>query len=482
MRKTILRPLDSLLAPRWLLLALGALCLVLPMLVWFYQVNTPSDGARMAKLPDATNPLGIYIDVLSGSSRLQDGDLVTAVQGVPMATWVEGLRHPENWKFRWEWGEAIQFQVIRQGNPVDVAVILGRQPVRAILVNNWSVLLFTVVFQFVAIFILIQKPREPAAQALFLWGMTTSHFYVWSTYLQIYDFVNGYGFWLYTIVASFLWLSTWPANLHLALTFPTPLPTLRRRPRLIWMLYPASYLIYLLYLAVSHIIIPSQLEWIGRWNRGDTLVAMVMFIPAVLAMLRQFHLHRSGPERQKIQWVVFSGLFAGSMAMILYLVPEFLGQPRVGVNAVGLFLIPFPLAIALAIWRYQLFDINLIINRTLVYGTLTLTLGLLFFSGVTLLQQAFGIITGTTNSPIAIVISTLIISALFNPLRIRIQNFIDRRFYRRKYDAQKTLERFAAKARDETDIEQLSAGLVVVVEETMQPESVSLWLIPSDKK
>ena len=472
---------DPLIAPPWLMLAIGALCLALAALVWVYQLHSPSDGARMSKLPLATTQDGIYIDVLVGNSSLQSGDLVTSVQGKSMVALAETIWQPSSWGSPWTVGESILYKVERQGKQIEIPVLLGKQPVNAILSRNWSVLLFTFIFQLIAIFILVQKPREPAAQALFLWGMTTSHFYVWSTYNQIYDFVSGYGFWLYMSVASILWVSSWAAGLHLALTFPSPLPRLKRNPWLIWMLYPVSYAIYLLYLVFSRLITSSRLEWIGYWNRGDSLIAILLFIPSVIAMVRQYRLHRSGPERQKIQWVVYSGLFSGSVAVVLYLVPEFLGLPRLGVNVIGILLLPFPLAVALAIWRYQLFDINLIIHRTLVYGTLTLILGLVFFSSVALLQALFSVILNQ-KSEISIVISTLTIAALFNPLRNRLQNGIDRRFYRRKYDAEQMLARFAAKAREETDVEQLCSELVWVIEETMQPNVVTLWLKKESQK
>jgi hypothetical protein len=127
--------------------------------------------------------------------------------------------------------------------------------------------------------------------------------------------------------------------------------------------------------------------------------------------------------------------------------------------------------------KYRLYDIDIIINRALVYGSLTATLVALYFGGIVLLQRLFVALTGQ-RSTLAVVASTLIIAALFNPLRRRIQSFIDRRFYRSKYDARKTLEAFSAKLRDETDLEALNSDLVGMVRETMQPTHVSLWLRP----
>jgi len=134
-----------------------------------------------------------------------------------------------------------------------------------------------------------------------------------------------------------------------------------------------------------------------------------------------------------------------------------------------------PIATAIAILRYRLYDFDRIINRTLVYGLLTTLLAAVFFGGVTVTQAIFRALTGQEKqSQLAIVVSTLMIAALFSPLRRRIQLFIDRRFYRRKYDAAKTLEAFSAKLREETDLDALSDDLVGVVRETMQPAHVSL--------
>jgi hypothetical protein len=137
------------------------------------------------------------------------------------------------------------------------------------------------------------------------------------------------------------------------------------------------------------------------------------------------------------------------------------------------------LAVGIAILKYRLYEIDLLINRTLVYGSLTVMLALLYFGGVSAIQALFGALTGQEEQPqLAIVVSTLVIAALFNPLRRRIQSFIDRSFYRRKYDESKTLEAFSAQLRDGTDLEALSDDLVGVVSETMQPAHVSLWLRP----
>jgi hypothetical protein len=133
-----------------------------------------------------------------------------------------------------------------------------------------------------------------------------------------------------------------------------------------------------------------------------------------------------------------------------------------------------------AILRYRLYDIDILINRTLVYGSLTLLLAAVYFGGVTLTEAIFRTLTGQEEQPqLAIVVSTLVIAALFTPLRRRIQSFIDRRFYRKKYNAAKTLEGFSLKLRDETDLKSLSDDLVGVVSETMQPAHVSLWLRPN---
>ncbi len=188
-------------------------------------------------------------------------------------------------------------------------------------------------------------------------------------------------------------------------------------------------------------------------------------------------------ERQQIKWLLYAGVLTFIMTATVSPAAPF-DLPGFVSTVLETILLPvalpsIPVAVGIAILKHRLYDIDLIINRTLVYGVLTGTLALVYFGGVAITQAIFRTFTAQEHQPqLAVVASTLVIAALFMPLRRRIQAFIDRRFYRRKYDAAKTLAAFSTKLRNETDLDALNAELVGVVRETMQPAHVSLWLRP----
>jgi hypothetical protein len=222
---------------------------------------------------------------------------------------------------------------------------------------------------------------------------------------------------------------------------------------------------------------PLGIESIGDLS---LIVSPLLYILALLAVISMLGRLRRGTEieRQQIKWFAYAAavtFIGGLVQHNLFPVIDVWWVWWAGFVIGTIGLLGQPVAMGIAILRYHLYEIDLIINRTLVYGTLTITLVALYFGGIVVLQRFFVILTGQ-QSTLAVVASTLAIAALFVPLRRRIQSFIDRRFYRRKYDARKTLEAFNARLREETDLEALNNELVGVVRETMQPAHVSLWL------
>jgi hypothetical protein len=213
-------------------------------------------------------------------------------------------------------------------------------------------------------------------------------------------------------------------------------------------------------------------------------------LASAVSMVLRFRRSR-GEERQQIKWFTFVASIAGLLYFMVIIsgvvislgsddrLPQTPLWVELLISLATLSFAGVPIAIGLAVLKYRLYDIDVVINLTLVYGSLTAMLVAVYFGGVATTQTILRALTGQTEQPqLAIVISTLAIAALFNPLRRRIQSFIDRRFYRRKYDARKTLEAFSARLRDETDLESLNNDLAGVIRETMQPAHVSLWLRP----
>jgi hypothetical protein len=206
---------------------------------------------------------------------------------------------------------------------------------------------------------------------------------------------------------------------------------------------------------------------------GGLVVVGSMVASALSVIVRARH--AGWVERQQIKWLAYGGAVVVGTSLVAGAIA--IWSVTVSILIINLALLGLPLFTGIAIARYRLYDIDIVINRTLVYGALTAALVGVYFGGVTTTEAIFRSLTGQEQQPqLAIVVSTLVIAALFTPLRRRIQSFIDRRFYRRKYDTRKTLEAFSVRLRDETDLQALNNELVGVVRETMAPAHVSLWL------
>jgi hypothetical protein len=460
----------------WLTAGLAALILAWGLVVLAYRFTLPTDGWKVETL--GTDNTFLYVEnVMGAPSGLRPGDQVTAVEG--FAAW--GTAAPAALAAAWQPGRTVRYEAQRDGEATQVPVTLtrwelgrwlwatARRPAEAARLASGYLL---VVIAAVTFWL---RPGNPAAGAFLILNAT----------LTASDMVSAtltYG-WPELIVPlarrltgstvqSFVLGVLVPmALIRFALVFPRPKAVLARRP---WLAYVPAVIGLVVMIASVPAASPAPWYWL--------LVSMVLMLAILAHNVVEM---RDAVSRAQMLWGLGGILFGFGVLGLLLIAGTFnlvegLGQAHFDVGSALAFTV-MGATLGVAITRYRLFDIEVIFRRTLVYSVLTGLLALVYFGSVLVLQAVLRGVTGE-GSALVIVLSTLLIAALAAPLRRRVQAWIDMRFYRRKYDAARTLAAFGAQARDETDLGQLSERLRAVVEETMQPESVGLWLRPGSKQ
>jgi hypothetical protein len=361
-------------------------------------------------------------------------------------------------------------------------------------VNFAIAILFVATFQTVGALIAARRPENPIGWVFCGMGLTLVAAVFFGNYAE-YSLVVEPGAlpraetaaW----VGNWIWLVALSPLGFFLLLFPDGRPPSRRWRPLAW-LQGAALACWFVSQALDpgpmvnagyeSIDNPYGIEALGGFltviGAVSSSVLLVTVLASVFSIVIRFRRSR-GDERRQIEWVAYAGALVALVLIMQLVVETTLPETDLLVEVLNLGLVValtgVPIAAGVAILKYRLYEIDAIINRTIVYVGLTALLALVYVGSVIALQYVFRTLAGGESS-LAVVASTLAIAALFNPLRRRTQAFVDRRFYRRKYDATKTLAAFAAKLRDETDLDALSGELVAVVRETVQPARVSLWL------
>lgn len=443
--------------------------------IWL-RATSPSDGTRVKGGAGGWRADGVVVEPIGDRAHiLRDGDRIIAVDGrsvasLPMSllTWQEPQGEPRG---------RPAYTIIRDGRTLVVSPPPGPYPLGALLQEAWGPLLFMLTAFLVAGFVLARRPANPAARALFRWAASALGAVPWFFGIQVWDLADARLFSLYKIGTFGAYMLYWVAALHFALIFPQRHPLLRGRPWLIPALYVSPYALYAACAAALWPTSATVLEWLGRCVWVEDILAALYLLAGIGAMLWNWRASRDREAWLRARWVVAASLLSGGGALLLWVLPAALSEPtRVDTNLLGLIALPFPAALAVAILRHQLFDIDILINRALVYSLLTLALVTVYVSSVTAVQHLLDGLFRLRLSDAAVIVSTLGVAALFNPLRQRIQLLIDKRFYRQRYDAAQTLQAFGGRMRVATDLGTVQADLVDTVQETLQPAEVSLWL------
>jgi hypothetical protein len=465
------------------LVALVALLALLPGLVF--------TGLRLELPGDASNPIvdlgrmnsgQLVVQPLSPDPQgLQNGDIVTAIQGRAVDEYITGLfsaRPPAGLAGR------IEYTVLRAGRDLQLEVPRVAFPILPLIEESWSVYLYLVYLELVSLFLFILRPRLPVAQLFFV--VSSVHFsstLIYFSGLKVDDLLYPWLVIFYLWGAVALYGIMLAGLVHLALIFPGRHPLLEKQPK--WVLWIYSWV----WLAASGYVAArwgATLSPVGRLALviQATSWMSIFYLPLVLLAATSSYRAGNAGEKRQARWVMWSLMISLVPYLIFSVAPALLGfgfNVRLANSWLGLLWCTVPTSFAIAVLRERLFDIDLIIHRTLVYSVLTTALVIIYFGSVVLLQNLFRLLIGQSDQ-LAIVASTLAIAATFTPLRRRVQDVVDRRFYRRKYNAEQVLASFSDILRAEVDLNQISAELLGVVQETMQPEEVSLWLPKSDIK
>ena len=264
----------------------------------------------------------------------------------------------------------------------------------------------------------------------------------WSLGLQVSDLVSGIGFWLYIVTTAGVYTLFWVGLLHFVLVFPEPHPVVAKHPWTIPLIYIAPFAFSFAYLARLWPQASSIFDWIDNWNFVDSVLPAVYLVLTIIIVIWSYRAIQTTASRQKIRWLLFASLVSGGGLIFLWYLPTFiLGQPLINSTALGLLVLPYPLVLPIAILRYRLFDIDIIINRTLVYGLLTTIVIGLYILVVSILGTLFHTYGSFLNSLLA----TGLIAVLFQPLRARLQRMINRLMYGERDDPYAVLSRLGSR-------------------------------------
>jgi hypothetical protein len=450
----------------------------------------PADGWLVDRGPAVRYANPVYVTNLTGTNpNIQPGDVLLEVEGEPFellearAANFTPIR-PANWEI----SETVRYTVLRDGSEMVIPITLQNPPLKLvyltrILQSNGALLVAFMYFLMGGLLFLL-RPQERASQLLFLSAIIlfVGQLAVWGvgTPAGVADLFSQATYWP-RIVMELSWLLLWPILAHLFLIFPVPKQAVSRFSLTVPLVYFMPVLISLFFFLLS------VLDYDFPDLTAPIIYNLLFLLIIAFSIVHSLVTIKEPVPRMQMRWIAFGGLIGIVGLMLVAIVDEIVkeaipawsdgqGSASFWFDLIeALLSAALPISLAIAVLRYRLWDIDIIINRSLVYGTLTGVLVFIYFGSVVLLQALFRTLT-EQGSPIAIVISTLVIAGLFSPLRRRVQQFIDRRFYRRKYDAEKILGRFAASVRDEPDLDRLTAELQRVSMSAMQAEHVSVWL------
>jgi hypothetical protein len=437
----------------------------------------PGDGTVIT-FETSAGEEGLIVQALRDQpGGLRSGDGILAMEQRSVDDWlVRGLRDPLNPGLLT--GGPVRYTALRDGRVETLAQSLERYPLSSALRAHWSELVFLFYLEIVSLLVFVRRPRLPAAQGLFLLstailasgvafflGLQASDLrYGWMVFLWLWASVPLYG-----LMAAGL--------LHFSLVFPRPRPVLEHHPRILALVYLGAWLPYAALVLTGWRSATTASARLVLAVQSTSAITALYFLLAILSTVLGYRRSQSEVERRQLRWFVWALVVANLPWVMLTVVPPLIGFASILSPAlIGILWCTIPTALAISILHERLFDVDIIIRRTLVYGAMTATLAVVYFASVVLMQAGLRLLTGQSQSPVVIVISTLAIAAMFSPLRRRIQKDIDRRFYRKRFDAEQTLRAFAAGLRHEVELDEISQSLLAVIRETMQPESVKLWL------
>ena len=441
--------------------------------VWV-RATTPSDGARISFYGDAWTPAGVRIDPIDPpADGLQSGDLVVSVDRRSLETWLSNAT--DRSVVRPDVAAPMPYAVFSDGTAASVAVTWTTPAIGATLLAGWSIVVFSVAVAGLAAFVFARRPDEPAATALVLGACGAAGSSVpWFMGTTVSDIVVGLPFVLHSLITGPLYMVLWPAGVHLALTFPRPMPVVARFRLLVPAVYAAALAAYALTMLAGRLATASDLAWVGTWPVAQTAVVVPSLIVTLALFVRTYRRTTDAAGRTQIRWAWLGVVASATVGLVCFMLPALLFQRTLlPASWIGLMALPLPLGLSAGILRDRLFDIDVVIRRTFVYGGLTLgvvTCYVVTASAITAVvgsQHGFGISLLATGAAALIAL----------PLRDGLQRGVNRMLYGERDEPWRAIRRLGRRLELAAEPERVFPTIADTVAEALRSPYVRLETI-----